>query len=532
MKAFAALLDRLVYTPQRNAKLRLLTDYFRATPDPDRGYALAALTDGLAVRLPVRRTILELMERRFDAELFRMSRDYVGDTAETVALVWPRSGDLAEPGASPPLGLGEVAEDIRIMDRARLPERLEGWLDRLDATERWALLKLLTGALRVGVSSRLAKTAVAGLGVIDVAEVEEVWHGLRVPYLDLFAWLEGRGPRPDVTGAPVFRPPMLAQPIEEADWASIDLAAFAVEWKWDGIRVQLAAGRGEARLFSRTGDDIGPAFPDILMHASFEAVLDGELLVVRNGAVAPFNDLQQRLNRRLVTKRMLAEFPAHIRFYDALSLDGEDLRALPFEDRRQRLEAWHGRVRPPRSDLSEQLSVPDRSALDALWSGARAAEIEGLMLKRQASPYIAGRPKGHWYKWKRAPLTVDCVLMYAQRGSGRRSSYYSDYTFGLWSGDGHQELVPVGKAYSGYSDAELVELDRWIRSHTTERFGPVRAVAPGLVLEVLFDAVQRSSRHKSGVAMRFPRISRIRWDKPAAEADRLEQLKALIKMTD
>ncbi|MGD9804456.1 MAG: cisplatin damage response ATP-dependent DNA ligase [Hyphomicrobiaceae bacterium] len=528
MKAFAELLDRLVYTPQRNAKLRLLVDYFRATPDPDRGFALAALTDGLAVRLPIRRTIMELMERRFDAELFRMSRDYVGDTAETVALIW--HGRTKTTGQMP-LRLGEVAEEIRLMDRNALPSRLEAWLDALDTpTERWALLKLLTGALRVGVSARLAKTAAAALGDRPVAEVEEVWHGLRLPYVELFAWLDGRADRPDAAGAPVFRPLMLAQPIEDADWPALELSDFAVEWKWDGIRVQLAAGRGEARLYSRTGDDIGAAFPDVLSHVRFEAVLDGELLIVRDGVVAPFNDLQQRLNRQSVTKRMLADYPAHVRFYDALSVEGEDLRSLPLFERRQHLEAWHARIRLPHSDLSEQLHVPDKAALDELWANSRVSEIEGLMLKRLESPYLAGRPKGHWFKWKRAPLTVDCVLMYAQRGSGRRSSFYSDYTFGLWTGNGEGgELVPVGKAYSGYSDAELVLLDRWVRAHTTERFGPVRAVEPGLVLEIFFDDVQRSSRHKSGVAMRFPRIARIRWDKPASEADRLEQLTSLIK---
>jgi len=526
MKAFAELLDSLVYTPRRNAKLRLLSDYFRATPDPDRGFALAALTDGLAVRLPVRRTVMDLMERRFDTALFRMSRDYVGDTAETVALIWP----ARQSSHQAPLRLGDVAEDIRLMDRHALPDKLEAWLDALESpTERWALLKLLTGALRVGVSARLAITAVAELGGRPVADIEEVWHGLRLPYEALFAWLEGRAAKPDAAGAPVFRPLMLAHPIEDADWASFHPSEFAIEWKWDGIRVQLSAGRGESRLYSRTGDDIGAAFPDVVSPVNFEAVLDGELLVVRDGAVAPFNDLQQRLNRRSVTKRMLADFPAHVRFYDALSLAGEDLRPLPFSERRARLEAWHARVRPPRSDLSELIQVPDKAALDELWSTARSSAIEGLMLKRMTSPYLAGRPKGHWYKWKRAPLTIDCVLMYAQRGSGRRSSFYSDYTFGLWvtTADG-MELVPVGKAYSGYSDAELVRLDKWIRSHTTERFGPVRAVEAGLVLEVLFDDVQRSSRHKSGVAMRFPRIARIRWDKPAREADHLEQLTSLI----
>ena len=526
MRAFAQLLDRLVYTPSRHGKLRLLTTYLGTTPDPDRGYALAALTDGLVTRLPVRRSLgLLLEERKVDPELFRLSRDYVGDTAETVALLW------TEPvGPCPPLRLAVVAEELRIMDPAALPKVLGRWLDCLDVNGRWAILKLLTGALRVGVSARLAKTAVAMLGGRDVDEVEEVWHGIEPPYLDLFAWLTSGGAKPDPSGAPVFRPLMLAHPVEETDWAAMDLADFAVEWKWDGIRVQVAAVPGLARLYSRTGDDIGRSFPDLLAGFSFKAVLDGELLIVRDGEVRPFNDLQQRLNRRTVTRAMTRDFPPFVRFYDALSLDGEDLRGLPFAERRRRLEVWHASSRPPRTDLSGLVEAADKAALEQVWGETREAGIEGLMLKRRDSPYLAGRPKGHWWKWKRAPLTLDCVLMYAQRGSGKRSSYYSDYTFGLWrdTGSGEPELVPVGKAYSGYTDEELLLLDRWIRNHTVERFGPVRHVAPGVVLEVAFDAVHRSARHKSGVAMRFPRISRIRWDKPAAEADRLETMERLI----
>ena len=526
MKPFAGLLDRLAYTPGRNAKLRLMQHYFRATPDPDRGYALAALTDGLPFSFPVRRTIMSLVTRRLDPELFRLSRDYVGDTAETLALAWP---EPAEPVVPP--RLGEIVAELELMDRNVLELRLEAWLDGLDATERWALLKLLTGALRVGVSARLAKTAVAEMADKPVADVEEIWHGIAPPYVQLFRWLDGQAERPDVSGAPVFRPLMLAHPLEDADRETIDVDAFAVEWKWDGIRVQVAGGQGEARLFSRAGDDISRSFPDVMAGLNFQAVLDGELLVVRGREVAPFNDLQQRLNRKTVTQRMLADYPAHIRFYDALEIDGADLRALALTERRARLEAWHARVRPPRTDISAQLVPESKAALVQLWQEARGMSIEGLMLKRRTSPYIAGRPKGHWFKWKRAALTLDCVLMYAQRGSGKRSSYYSDYTFGAWTADagGRAELVPVGKAYSGYTDAELIELDRWVRNHTTERFGPVRAVAPGLVLEVAFDAVQRSTRHKSGVAMRFPRISRIRWDKPAAEADQLQTLVRLIE---
>jgi DNA ligase 1 len=526
MKAFAELLDRLVYSPSRNTKLRLMQDYFRQTPDPDRGWALAALTDGLPFSFPVRRTILDLMSQRLDAELFRLSRDYVGDTAETVALAWP------EPSRerSPPR-LAEVIARLELVGRNELAGVLEGWLDRLDATGRWALLKLLTGALRVGVSARLAKTAVAEMAGKSVDEIEELWHGLSPPYAPLFAWLDGRADRPEMAGAPVFRPLMLAHPLEEEDFATLDPAEFAAEWKWDGIRVQIVAARGEARLYSRTGDDIGRSFPDVLSGIRFEAVLDGELLVMRDGKVAPFNDLQQRLNRKSVSKRLLQQYPAHIRLYDALLIEGEDLRDKPFFERRARLERWHAKMRPPRTDVSELIEFASKDELARIWRDTRGIGIEGLMLKRRASTYVAGRPKGQWFKWKRAPLTVDCVLMYAQRGSGKRSSYYSDYTFGAWDNrpDGTLELVPVGKAYSGYTDAELLELDRWVRNNTVERFGPVRAVSPALVLEVAFDAVQRSSRHKSGVAMRFPRVHRIRWDKPAAEAERLATLLDMIE---
>ncbi len=551
MKAFAELLDRLVYSPSRNTKLRLMAEYFRTTPDPDRGWALAALTDGLPFSFPLRRTLSEMMADKMDPELFRLSRDYVGDTAETIALAWPdasstpaesppRRAESAPParrGEGTPTGesgsprLGDIVAELALIGRNDLRPRLECWLDNLDATGRWALLKLLTGALRVGVSARLAKTAIADMGAVSVDEVEEIWHGLAPPYEPLFAWLAGHAPRPDVSDAPVFRPLMLSHPLEDADWADLDIADFAAEWKWDGIRVQVVARPGQVHLYSRTGDDISASFPDVVGGLRFDAVLDGELLVLREGHVAPFNDLQQRLNRKGVSRRQLQQFPAHVRLYDALMLAGEDLRQSPFGERRARLEAWHAQARPLRTDLSPLIGVASKDELRALWSATRETGIEGIMLKRRDSPYVAGRPKGLWYKWKRAPLTLDCVLMYAQRGSGKRSSYYSDYTFGAWrtADGGTPELVPVGKAYFGFTDEELLEIDRWVRTNTTESFGPVRAVAPKLVFEVAFDAVQRSTRHKSGVAMRFPRIHRIRWDKPAEEADRLETLIAMIE---
>ena len=371
MKAFATLLDRLTYTPARNGKLTLMRNYFRTAHDPDRGFALAALTDGVPVSFPLRRIVSELSRTRFDAELFRLSRADVGDTAETLALIWP---DDVKPGGE--LHPSDVVESLRTAPASSYAALLAGWLDRLDTTGRWALLKFLGGAPRVGVSARLAKQAVADAFGVGADDIEELWHGLEAPYLPLFAWLEGRAERPEETSSPIFRPLMLAHPLEDGDWETLSPDDFAAEWKWDGIRVQVAGRNGITRLFSRTGDDIGQSFPDLVSAFSFEAILDGELLVMRDGEVAPFSDLQQRLNRKSVTRSMLAKYPVHVRFYDVLEIAGEDLRGLPFTERRERLEAWHARHRPPRSDLSGLLDVADKDALRAMWEGTRSDGIE------------------------------------------------------------------------------------------------------------------------------------------------------------
>jgi DNA ligase-1 len=526
LKPFAELLERLLYTPQRNVKLALMLDYFRRVPDPDRGYGLAALTGALSFANAKPALVRDLAMTRSDPVLFGWSYDFVGDLAETAALIWPeRPTDRRWPE------LNEVISTLHTAPKAALPGILAGWLDTLDATGRWALLKLVTGALRVGASARLAKTALAEYGKVDVAEIEEVWHGLEPPYGTLFAWLDGQGPRPSPEGLPAFRPLMLAHPLEVEDLAKLEAEpeAWAAEWKWDGIRVQIASTGHDVRIYSRTGDEISGAFPDIATNVGFRAVVDGELLVGRAGEPGSFNELQQRLNRKAPTAAMLEDFPAFVRLYDLLLEDGEDLRPLPFVARRARLEAFMARERPPRMDLSPLIPFEDLAELEALRLGARAEALEGLMLKRKDSAYVAGRVKGLWWKWKRDPHALDVVLMYAQRGHGKRSSFYSDYTFGCWrDGESGPELVPVGKAYFGFTDDELRQLDRWVRDHTTQRYGPVREVLPLLVREVAFDSVHRSTRHKSGVAMRFPRVARIRWDKPAAEADRLETLERMI----
>ncbi|MGL4637314.1 MAG: cisplatin damage response ATP-dependent DNA ligase [Beijerinckiaceae bacterium] len=542
MNSFAALLDQLAYEPRRNAKIALIAAYFRQTPDPERGYALAALTGGLVFPLAKAGLIRQLIAERTDPVLFALSYDYVGDLSETVALLWPTT-DKATNGPPPPT-LSDVVTTLASAHKSALPGHLTQWLDDLDETGRWALLKLITGGLRIGVSARLAKTAVAALGALVPDDIEQVWHGLMPPYMALFLWAEGHGPKPASDDPVPFRPVMLAHALEEADFAKWDAADFMAEWKWDGIRIQASAGRGEdgkrqLRLYSRTGEDLSAAFPDLADVLPFDGTVDGELLVMREGRVQSFNVLQQRLNRKQVSAKLIAEFPAHIRVYDLLVDGTEDIRALPFEARRKRLEARLPKA-TPRLDLSPLIVFASWKELTTMRSdpalagaGPDAEAIEGCMLKRRDSAYLPGRPKGLWYKWKRDPMLVDAVLMYAQRGHGKRSSFYSDFTFGVWrKGPEGEVLVPVGKAYFGFTDEELVQLDRYVRKHTNDRHGPVRVVTAnaesGLVLEVAFEGINRSTRHKSGVAMRFPRISRIRWDKPSREADVLDVLEKLI----
>jgi len=545
MNRFAQLLDRLAYEHGRNAKLRLMTEYFRTTPDPERGFTLAALTGALSFAHAKPSLIGALIAERTDPVLFELSHDYVGDFSETVALLWPTAAAGAD--SEHPLLLSDVVTKLSTLGKAELPAQLARWLDALDETGRWALLKLVTGGLRIGVSARLAKTAVAALGDKDPDEIELIWPTLRPPYLDLFAWVEGHGKRPSASDPAPFRPVMLAHALEEQDLAPLDPKAYVGEWKWDGIRVQAAAGRLEdggrvARLYSRTGEDISRSFPDLVEALAFDGAIDGELLVVREGRVQSFNTLQQRLNRKAVTEKLMAEFPAHLRAYDLLVEAGEDLRAKPFRERRARLAALVERLADPRIDLSPLVEFSTWEALAAaradpaaFGAGADADAVEGVMLKGREAAYVPGRPRGLWWKWKRGPALIDAVLMYAQRGSGKRSSFYSDYTFGVWrAGPEGEELVPVGKAYFGFTDEELLKIDRFVRRNIVDRFGPVREVVheadKGLVMEIAFEGLQRSSRHKSGLAMRFPRINRLRWDKPPGEADRLETLERMLDL--
>ncbi|MBO9167864.1 cisplatin damage response ATP-dependent DNA ligase [Rhizobium sp. L245/93] len=536
MKAFADLLDRLVLTPSRNGKLKLLTDYFRDTPDPDRGYGLAAIAGTLDVRNVKPAMLRELVLERMDAVLFRYSYDYVGDLAETISLVWDNDADIERAPTDEP-GLGQVIDEMNALGRTEVRGFVRDMLDRLDSSGRFAFLKLATGAMRIGVSARLAKQALAELSGKDVTEIETLWHGLEPPYVTLFQWLEGKGDRPLLATPAIFHSVMLANPVEPGNLDGLDPKDFAAEWKWDGIRVQLSRSGSTSKVYSRSGDDISGAFPDVVDAITFEGVIDGELLIGgtarSNNPTRTFSDLQQRLNRKTVNAQMLADYPAFIRTYDLLFDGDQDVRARGFIERRDRLAEIIEHAPHDRFDLSALVDFTDWDELDRLRAAPPDPIIEGVMIKRRDSPYTAGRAKGPWFKWKRNPFNIDAVLMYAQRGHGKRSSYYSDFTFGVWSTTPEgEQLVPVGKAYFGFTDAELEVLDKFVRNNTVERFGPVRSVRAerefGFVVEVAFEGINRSSRHKSGVAMRFPRIARLRQDKPPFEADRLETLVAMI----
>jgi DNA ligase-1 len=385
MRAFSQLLDDLVYTRSRNTKLKLIGDYLKETPDPDRGIALAALTGSLSIPAVKGAAIRAIAEERVDPTLLYMSRDYVGDMAETVSLLWPTPGGEPEMDDGT-LSISAAVGRLASAGRATAPQVLAEMLDHLDSSGRFALLKLATGNLRIGVSARLAKQALADAFGIDVDAVEEVWHGVDPPYSELFAWGEGRATQPTAQDVPVFRPFMLAHPLEDAQ---LSLEDYAAEWKWDGIRVQLVRTAGETRLYSRTGDDISGSFPEIAAAFESEGVLDGELLVrgsdqgsaeLHGGAAASFNALQQRLGRKIVSAKMQSQYPAFVRLYDILFDGPEDLRGLPWADRRARLEAFVPKLDSDRFDLSQTIDARDFEELGEIRSGARDAAIEGVML--------------------------------------------------------------------------------------------------------------------------------------------------------
>ena len=525
MKAFAALLENLAFSPKRNVKLAHLVTWLKNTNGDSRGFGVAAVTGDLSLPHVKGRMIRELAASTIDETLFALSYDFVGDLAETVSLLW-----VNDENAHQDLSFGDIVNKLLTANRKDAESFMRQTLNSLDQTQRWALLKTATGGLRVGVSARLMRVAISQAFDKPVEDIEEIWPLITPPYHDLFDWLEGRSMRPDATGRAVFKPLMLAHPLEEADRERYQLEAFQVEWKWDGARVQLVSAKEGVRLFSRTGDDISASFPELVQPLSWRGTLDGELLAGCPDMLGSFNDLQQRLNRKKPSRKLQEQMPVFMRCYDVLQIDDEDVRLLSLSERRRHLEDEIAHLPNDRFDLSQIIEAADWSDLvDKRQACRDDSLIEGVMLKDKNAPYQIGRIKGQWFKWKRDPLQADLVVLYAQRGHGRRSSFYSDFTFGAWMDkEEGAVLVPVAKAYSGFTDLELKKLDKFVREHTVNKFGPVREVEPKLVVEIAFDSIHKSARHKSGVAMRFPRFHAIRWDKDPEEADRLESLEKLL----
>lgn len=525
MRRFADLYAALDASNKTSDKVAAMRDYFAAAPPEDAAWAVYFLTGRRPRQVVSTRNLRTwaMLAANIPEWLFDESHEVVGDLAEAVALLLP------EVRSTTTLPLHRWIED-RLLPLPSLPESAQhdamraAWSE-LDLTERMLWNKLITGAFRVGVAQTLVIRALAEAAKLAPAVVT---HRLMGTWEPSAAWMRGVLSA-DATDADSSQPYpfLLAHPLEEDPTTLGPITDWQAEWKWDGIRAQVIRRAGQVYLWSRGEELITDRFPEIA-DAARElpdgTVLDGEILPWKNDAVLPFAELQRRIGRKQLTRKILDEVPAVLVAFDVLEHAAKDLRALPLSGRRPILEQLLAHAAPTIRP-SQLLTADAWPKLATLRADSRAHHVEGLMLKRRAAPYGVGRPRGDWWKWKIDPHTVDAVLIYAQRGQGRRASLYTDYTFGVWKGD---DLVPFCKAYSGLTDAEIAEVDRFVRDHTTERFGPVRVVEPGLVFEIGFEGIARSSRHKSGVAVRFPRMLRWRTDKKPADADHIEQLQAML----
>lgn len=526
MRRFADLFHALDGTTKTSRKVAALADYFETAPPDDAAWAVYVLSGGRLKRLV---TATQLREWTADVAglplwLVEESYDAVGDLAETMALLLPdptevRSWHLAELVA-------ERLEPLAGVEDAAKRELLERTWNELDTDQRLVWHKLITGGFRVGVSRGLVVRALARVAGLEPAQVAHRLAGAWAPSADAYRALLDPEDAADEPGRPY--PFFLASPLggDPVELGAVD--DWLAEWKWDGIRAQLIRRSASVLLWSRGEELITDRFPEIRDAAAGlpdGTVLDGEVLAWRDGGPLPFGELQRRIGRKKVGRTLLAEVPCTLMAYDLMELDGDDLRSRPLDERRQALETLLATTGDDHIALSPEVGAPTWTELAELRSESRERGVEGLMLKRRSSPYRTGRPRGDWWKWKIDPLTLDAVLIYAQRGHGRRASLYTDYTFAVRDGD---DLVPIAKAYSGLTDAEIRDVDRFIRRNIVERFGPVRSVTPELVFELAFEGLRPSSRHKAGLALRFPRMVRWRRDKSVDDIDTLADVRQLL----
>jgi DNA ligase-1 len=527
MKHFAALYDAIDATTATSEKVAALVAYFHSTSAPDAAWAVAFLLGRRPKRLVRAPDLRAWAAQAADvpAWLFEECYAQAGDLAETISLLVPE-GDAND---EHPLAwwVEERLLPLARMDRDIQRDALVQAWEQLNGTSRFLFNKLITGGFRVGVSDGLVVRALSRVSGISAESIAHRLMGQWEPSAAWYAQLVST----ETTDADWSRPyPFyLAHPLDVEPDSLGAASDWQLEWKWDGIRAQLVRRRGRTFLWSRGEELLADRFPEVEASAEWlpdGTVLDGELLAWRNDAPLPFSELQRRIGRKTVGKKLLADVPCHLLVYDCLEHQGVDVRDRPMHERRAMAEAIVARMPAGASmGLSPVLDVTTWAHARTAREQSRTMTAEGLMLKRRTSPYGVGRKVGDWWKWKVTPLTVDAVLVYAQAGHGRRAGLYTDYTFALWDGDA---LVPFAKAYSGLTDAEIRQVDAFIRRHTVEKFGPVRTVKPELVFELAFEGIQRSTRHKSGIAVRFPRIARWRIDKPASEADTLQSVKALL----
>ncbi|MDO3625860.1 ATP-dependent DNA ligase [Mucilaginibacter sp. BT774] len=536
MKAFAQLFLSLDETNKTNEKVRVLKDYFASVPDSDKMHMLALFTG----RRPKRQINSTLMRNwaieasNIPVWLFEESYQVVGDLAETMSLLMPQTN--SDNSKTLTEWIAEINALVNKNEEEKKLWLMESWA-MLDPQERFVFNKVITGGFRVGVSQNLVIKALADVTGLDAATLTHRIMGNWVPETYHFKQLIGAKGSDDDVSRPY--PFFLAYPIQETSEQQrsaeelqntlSDAEDWQAEWKWDGIRAQMIKRGGKIFIWSRGEDLATEKFPEL--HPFLNAlpdgtVLDGEILSFREGLPLPFNILQTRIGRKNLSKKILQDSPVAVIVYDCLEYQGEDIRAKTQNERRKLLEDLHKKTPFPEFfRLSPLISFNSWEELAAKRDESRAMIAEGIMLKRKNATYQVGRRRGDWWKWKIDPLSVDAVMIYAQKGHGRRADLYTDYTFAVWDGD---KLVPFAKAYSGLTDREINKVDHFIKRNTIEKFGPVRTVKPELVFEIGFEGINCSTRHKSGVALRFPRILRWRQDKPKEEADTLETLKALL----
>lgn len=519
---------------RKTVKLAALKRYFAEVPAADGAWAVFFLT-GQRLKRPIKsRDFREWAGAicGYPAWMVEACYGHVGDLAETLALLLADGKDAGQHGDLPLHALvEEVIAPLREMEPATQRARVTEIWSQLDGESCFIFNKLITGGFRVGVSQTLVCAALADLARVEPAVMAHrlmgTWEPTPTAYRALFSG-ESTG---DATAKPY--PFCLAYPLDEpAKEALGAVADWQIEWKWDGIRAQLIKRGGEVIIWSRGEEMVSAQFPEVVEAAAHwpdAVVLDGELLAWDDAEQQPasFAELQRRLRRKTVGPKLRREVPVVFMAYDFLEMNGSDLRGQSSAERRRRLETWAATVPPASFRLSPLIAADSWGAVAALREESRSRRVEGLMLKRVDAIYHAGRKKGDWWKWKVAPYTVDAVMVYAQQGHGRRAGLYTDYTFSVWEGD---QLLPVAKAYSGLSDAEIRKVDRWIRQNTLDSHGPVRVVRPELVFEIAFEGILESKRHKSGLAVRFPRILRWRIDKSAKAADTLETMRGLLQL--